>query len=76
MGKRQVNGRRLRGIREDQILGMREVAQQAGISYATLQKMETKNYTPKPENIRAVARALGVNPAVFCESRKTLVAVA
>jgi DNA-binding XRE family transcriptional regulator len=51
-----LNGERLRQLRRQRFMERKEVAKAAGISYHTLQAMESRNYLPKVSTVRAVAR--------------------
>ena len=60
-----LNGERLRLLRRQRFMERKEVAKAAGISYHTLQAMESRNDLPEVSTIRAVARVLRVPPDSF-----------
>lgn len=72
----QIVGKKLRAIRRRKLVSMGDVAKNAGLSYALIQKMETQNYTPKFENIRTVAGVLGVDPYEFVDFKVLAFSVA
>jgi HTH-type transcriptional regulator, competence development regulator len=59
-------GETLRQLREAQALGLRETAAIVGISPAYLSRIERgKEHPPKPEIIKALAKALAADPDVL-----------
>jgi len=54
---------RLRAIRERQALNQRELAQKAGLTPASLSRIEAGIQDPYTSTIRKLATALGVKPA-------------
>lgn len=59
----QVDGEKLRAIREERFLSHRELAQRAGISPTTVLNLEKEQAEPQRRTIRKIANALGVEPA-------------
>ena len=55
-------GERLRELRTRRYLTQRELAQQSGMSPATIAKLETDVTEPRPGTIRKLAEALDVHP--------------
>ena len=59
----RVSGARLRRERERQALSVRELAEQAGISYITVWRIENETTGPtRPTTARKLSNALGVQP--------------
>jgi transcriptional regulator with XRE-family HTH domain len=58
----EVNVQRLRELRRLRVLSMRELEEEAGISYNTIWRLETGRTGAQPRTIRKLARALGVGP--------------
>jgi transcriptional regulator with XRE-family HTH domain len=54
---------RLRPIRTREALSQEELAKKAGITRATLSRLELNLQEPQPSTIRKLAAALGVKPA-------------
>lgn len=59
----QVDGEKLRAIREECFLSHRELAQRAGVSPTTVLNLEKEQAEPQRRTIRKIANALGVEPA-------------
>lgn len=57
-----VRLRRLRALRERKALTQEELAKKAGITRATLSRLESGAENPYPSTIRKLAKALGVDP--------------
>lgn len=63
MGEWNVDGQKVRDARRRAALTLRELADQAGISYVTLHRIETaKTGEAYPTTLRKIADALGVAP--------------
>ena len=59
----ETTGDKLRRIRDDLSLSQRELADEAGVSPATINKIETGQVDrPHPSTMRKLAKALGVEP--------------
>lgn len=56
-------GSKLRELRRQKEMTLRQLAELAGVDYTYLSKVETEKlpYTPSAETIRAIARALGID---------------
>ena len=54
---------RLRELRRQKVLSMRELEEMSGVSYNTIWRLETGKTGAQPRTIRRIAEALGVNPA-------------
>ncbi len=58
----EVNGVKLRELREDRTLSARELAEAAGVHYNTVLRLENNQGGAHPRTIRKLAAALGVDP--------------
>jgi transcriptional regulator with XRE-family HTH domain len=58
----EVNVERLRELRKDRVLSMRELEEIAGVSYNTIWRIEAGRQGAHPKTIRKLAEALGVEP--------------
>ena len=54
---------RLRPLREREALTQRELADKAGVTQSTVQRLEAGLQEVRPTTLRKLARALGVKPA-------------
>jgi transcriptional regulator with XRE-family HTH domain len=61
-GYTEVDGAKLKGLREDLALSVRDLAQEAGISTDTITALEKGRRKAWPRNVRKLAHALGVEP--------------
>jgi DNA-binding Xre family transcriptional regulator len=59
----EVNVQRLRQLRQQKVLSMRELEEMSGVSYNTIWRLETGKTGAHPRTIRKIASALGVDPA-------------
>ncbi len=59
----QIDGEKLRELRERRFLSHRELAQRAGVSPTTVLNLEKEQAEPQRRTIRKIAGALGVEPA-------------
>ena len=55
--------RRLRELRRQKVLSMRELEEMSGVSYNTIWRLETGKTGAQPRTIRRIADALGVDAA-------------
>jgi transcriptional regulator with XRE-family HTH domain len=63
-----VDGDKLRELREDRFLSHRELAKLAGVSPTTVLNLETNpETTAQRRTVRKLAAALGVEPATLLE---------
>jgi DNA-binding XRE family transcriptional regulator len=58
----EVNVERLRTLRVEHVLTLRELAEEAGVSKDTIWRLENAYSEAHPSTIRKLARALGVQP--------------
>jgi transcriptional regulator with XRE-family HTH domain len=59
----EVNVQRLRELRRQKVLSMREVEEMSGVSYNTIWRLENGITGAQPRTIRKIAEVLGVEPA-------------
>jgi transcriptional regulator with XRE-family HTH domain len=59
----EVNVQRLRELRRQKVLSMRELEQMSGVSYNTIWRLENGLTGAQPRTIRKIAGVLGVEPA-------------
>ncbi len=52
---------RLRELRRQKVLSMRELEERSGVSYNTIWRLETGKTGAQPRTIRKIAAALGVD---------------
>jgi transcriptional regulator with XRE-family HTH domain len=60
-----VEGRKLkelRALRQDRALSQRDLAQLAGVTQSTINRLEVGHQTAYPVTVRKLAKALGVAP--------------
>ena len=53
---------RLRELRREQVLSLRELEEKSGVSYNTIWRIEDGRQGAHPRTIRKLAKALGVDP--------------
>ena len=53
---------RLRELRREQVLSLRELEEISGVSYNTIWRIEAGRQGAQPRTIRKLAKALEVNP--------------
>jgi transcriptional regulator with XRE-family HTH domain len=56
-----VNGQRVRDLRQENVLTLRELADKSGVSKDTINRIE-RGHGAYPSTIRKLAAALGVEP--------------
>jgi transcriptional regulator with XRE-family HTH domain len=61
-GYKEVDGAKLRELREDRAFSVRDLAEEAGISTDTITALEKGRRKAWPRNVRKLALALGVEP--------------
>ncbi len=54
---------RLRELRRQKVLSMRELEEMSGVSYNTIWRLENSKTGAHPRTIRRIAEVLGVEPA-------------
>jgi transcriptional regulator with XRE-family HTH domain len=58
----EVNVERLKELRKEQVLSLRELEVKSGVSYNTIWRIEDGSQGAHPRTIRKLAEALGVEP--------------
>lgn len=58
----EVDGMRLRELRERKALSLRELASRSGVNYNAIWRIEVGRTGAQPRTIRRLAEALGVEP--------------
>ncbi len=58
----RVDGERLRRIRRERALSLRELGERSGVSFDSIHKLETGRREAQPRTVRKLAEALGVEP--------------
>ena len=58
----EVNVERLRELRRERVLSLRELEEKSGVSYNTIWRLEDGRQGAHPRTIRKIADALGVEP--------------
>jgi transcriptional regulator with XRE-family HTH domain len=59
----EVNVERLKELRRERVLSLRELEERSGVSYNTIWRIEDGRQGAHPRTIRKLADALGVKPA-------------
>jgi transcriptional regulator with XRE-family HTH domain len=58
----EINGARLRQLREEGALSLRELGERSGVAFDAINKLENERREAQPRTIRRLAEALGVDP--------------
>ena len=58
-----MNVERLKELRREQVLSLRDLEERSGVSYNTIWRIEDGRQGAQPRTIRKLAEALGVKPA-------------
>ena len=61
-GYSEVDGAKLKQLREEQAFSVRDLAEEAGVSTDTITALEKGRRKAWPRNVRKLALALGVEP--------------
>ena len=61
-GYKEVDGAKLKELREDRAFSVRDLAEEAGASSDTITALEKGRRKAWPRNVRKLALAFGVNP--------------
>jgi len=62
-GSMEVNVKRLKELRRERVLSLRELEEKSGVSYNTIWRLEDGRQGAHPRTIRKLADALGVQPS-------------
>jgi len=63
MQSMEVNVERLKELRRERGLSLRELEERSGVSYNTIWRLEDGRQGAHPRTVRKLAEALGVEPA-------------
>lgn len=58
----EMNGKKLKRLREERVFSQRELARLAGLTHVTVWRLENGFAEARPATIRKLAEALGVEP--------------
>jgi transcriptional regulator with XRE-family HTH domain len=58
----RVNVAKLKSLREEQALSLRELAEASGVSHTTVWQLEGGRESAHPRTVRLLAKALGIAP--------------
>jgi transcriptional regulator with XRE-family HTH domain len=59
----EVNVERLKEMRRERVLSLRELEERSGVSYNTIWRIEDGRQGAHPRTVRKLAEALGVQPS-------------
>jgi HTH-type transcriptional regulator, competence development regulator len=59
----EVNVERLKELRRERVLSLRELEERSGVTYATIWRIEDGRQGAHPRTVRKLADALGVKPS-------------
>jgi transcriptional regulator with XRE-family HTH domain len=59
----EVNVERLKGLRRERVLSLRELEERSGVSYNTIWRIEDGRQGAHPRTVRKLAEALRVEPS-------------
>jgi transcriptional regulator with XRE-family HTH domain len=59
----EVNVERLKELRREKVLSLRELEESSGVSYNTIWRIEDGRQGAHPRTVRKLAEALGVEPS-------------
>jgi transcriptional regulator with XRE-family HTH domain len=59
----EVNVERLRELRRERVLSLRELEEKSGVSYNTIWRLEDGRQGAHPKTVHRLAEALGVQPS-------------
>ena len=63
MPSMEVNVERLKELRRERVLSLRELEDRSGVSYNTIWRIEDGRQGAHPRTVRKLAEALGVQPS-------------
>jgi transcriptional regulator with XRE-family HTH domain len=63
MTSMEVDVQRLRELRREKVLSLRELEEKSGVSYNTIWRLEDGRQGAHPRTVRKLAEALGVEPS-------------
>jgi transcriptional regulator with XRE-family HTH domain len=66
----EVNVERLKELRKERVLSLRELEERSGVSYNTIWRIEDGRQGAHPRTLRKLAEALGVEPRELIEGEQ------
>jgi transcriptional regulator with XRE-family HTH domain len=66
----EVDGMKLRNLRERQALSLRELSNLSGVNYNAIWRIEVGRTGAQPRTVRRLAAALGVEPHELMKGRE------
>ena len=69
-GDVRVDTEKLKRLRKDRVLSQRELARTAGVTHATVWRLENGFDMARPETVRKLAGVLGVEPKELIRGRE------
>jgi transcriptional regulator with XRE-family HTH domain len=69
-GYTEVDGAKLKELREERAFSVRDLAEEAGVSTDTITALEKGRRKAWPRNVRKLAVALGVEPRELMKARE------
>ncbi len=69
-GDVRVDTEKLKRLRKDRVLSQRELARTAGVTHATVWRLENGFDMARPETVRKLAGVLGVEPRELVRGRE------
>ena len=63
-------GKRLKEIREQALLTQQELADDAGLQFATISRIENDHVDPHFSTIKKLAKALGIDPSQLVKEER------
>ncbi len=67
----EMNGTKLKELRERRTLSQRELAERSGVAHTTIHALEVgKRTSAWPRTVRSLAEALGVDPHELSDGRQ------
>jgi len=70
MASMEVNVERLKELRREHVLSLRELEEKSGVSYNTIWRIEDGRQGAHQRTIRKLAQALGVEPRELVKGEK------
>ena len=67
-----VDGKRVKALREMRVMERRELAERCGLSYSTLYAIESNRRSVRAETARRLASVLGVEPGELVRRLKVV----
>jgi len=65
----EVNVERLKELRRERVLSLRELEERSGVSYNTIWRLEDGRQGAHPRTVTKLAEALGVEPKELIQER-------